>query len=231
MQHGAEPEPGLVVSSLERDGVIIVNAGGELDYRSASALRSGLASAWGTPGVSALVLDLTGVAFCDSVGLSELIGALRHSRDTGVPLRVTGVQGTLQRVLMITGLHASFDIYDTVDTALGLPGATGGHDPGSAFPTPGDAFPTPGSVIPEPGDVIPAPGSAFPTPGSTTPEPGDAFPTPGSAFPTPGDTFPAPGGVFPTPEDAERHPQTEAPPAGAEWRTLPPDPGDLLPAT
>ncbi|MFC6086712.1 STAS domain-containing protein [Sphaerisporangium aureirubrum] len=169
MQHGAGPQSGLVVSSHKRDGFIIVNAEGELDYRSASALRRGLTTAWAAPGISALVLDLSAVAFCDSVGLSELISALRHSRDTGLPLRVVGVQGTVLRILTITGLHESFDIYDDLDAALGRPGASGGPGPG--------------------------------------------------------------GESRAAQQAADRHTRRDSPPAVAEWRSLPPDPGDLIPAT
>ncbi|MEO3813147.1 STAS domain-containing protein [Sphaerisporangium sp. B11E5] len=167
MQHGAEPQPGLVVSTHKRDGFIIVNAGGDLDYRSSAALRTGLATAWDAPGITTLVLDLTEVAFCDSVGLSELISALRHSRDTGVPLRVAGVQGTLLRILTITGLTESFDIYDDLDAALGrVPGGQG-PDGGAAAPGPeaGDRQAVDGSPSavtewrlrpPDPGDLVPA---------------------------------------------------------------------------
>lgn len=168
MQHGAEPRPGLTVSSHKRDDVIVVSAEGDLDYRSSFALRSGLLSAWDAPGVSALVLDLSEVGFCDSVGLSELISVLRRSSETGMPLRVAGVHGTLLRILTITGLYGSFEMYDDLGTALGLP---------------------------------------------------------------PGSLGPGGGSITPAGETADRPVRDVPPSAAAEWRSLPPDPGDLVPAT
>jgi anti-sigma B factor antagonist len=118
MQFGADPQPGLTVSYGIRESAIVVQVQGELDYHSAPVLRSALAQVWDVPGISAIVLDLADVTFCDSVGLSELIAALRGSQITGHALMVSGVHGTLLRVLTITGLRNAFDSYETVEDAL-----------------------------------------------------------------------------------------------------------------
>ncbi|MET8154755.1 STAS domain-containing protein [Sphaerisporangium sp. NPDC005289] len=144
MQFGADPQAGLVVFSRGGNSAIVVEAQGELDYRSAVILRDELGRAWSMPGVTAVILDVAGVTFCDSVGLSELIAALHHSQAAGQGFMLSGVQGTLLRVLTITGLRAAFDTYESVDDAmlrvspsgggatetldpLGLAGATGPH--------------------------------------------------------------------------------------------------------
>jgi anti-sigma B factor antagonist len=118
MQYGADPQMGLSVSSVVRGNALVVQVQGELDYRSASILRTELSGVWEKPGISAIVLDLAEVVFCDSVGLSELIAALRRSQTTDHALMVSGVHGTLLRVLTITGLRNAFDTYDTVESAL-----------------------------------------------------------------------------------------------------------------
>ncbi|MFC4529211.1 STAS domain-containing protein [Sphaerisporangium dianthi] len=118
MQFGADPHTGLVLSSAIRHGALVVEAAGELDYRAAVLLREELSRYWDVPGVPAVVLDLTAVTFCDSVGLSELIATLRRSEETGRALMISGVQGTLLRVLTITGLRNAFDTYETIDEAL-----------------------------------------------------------------------------------------------------------------
>ncbi|MEU8269987.1 anti-sigma factor antagonist [Sphaerisporangium sp. NPDC049002] len=118
MQFGADPQQGLTVSCGVRESAVVVQVRGELDYRAAPLLRSELSAIWDMPGISAIVLDLAEVTFCDSVGLSELIATLRRSQNTGHTLMVSGLQGTLLRVLTITGLHNAFDSYDTVEEAL-----------------------------------------------------------------------------------------------------------------
>ncbi|MDH2424905.1 STAS domain-containing protein [Sphaerisporangium sp. TRM90804] len=118
MQYGADPQLEFTVAADRRDSVVVVQARGELDYTSAPILRGRLAEVWASPGVASLVLDLTEVSFCDSVGLSELISTLRRSEAEGVRLAVAGVQGTVLRVLTITGLRHAFDMCPTVEDAL-----------------------------------------------------------------------------------------------------------------
>ncbi|GAA3814120.1 hypothetical protein GCM10022226_38670 [Sphaerisporangium flaviroseum] len=119
MKYGADPQTGLSVSSVVRGSALVVQVQGELDYRSTSILRTELSGVWEKPGISTIVLDLAEVVFCDSVGLSELIAALRRSQRSRHALMVSGVHGTLLRVLTITGLRDAFDTYDTVESALG----------------------------------------------------------------------------------------------------------------
>ena len=118
MQFGADPKPALTVSTGVREGAIVVRVEGELDHQSARLLRGELATVWSTPGMATVVLDLSAVTFCDSVGLSELIAAMRHSEGIGHTLMISGMQGTLLRILTITGLRGAFDGYDTVEDAL-----------------------------------------------------------------------------------------------------------------
>ncbi|WP_424534930.1 anti-sigma factor antagonist [Sphaerisporangium viridialbum] len=118
MQFGADPQQGLTVSRGIRESAVVVQVQGELDYRSAPLLRDELGGIWDIPGISAIILDLSEVTFCDSVGLSELIAVLRRSQNTGHALMISGLQGTLLRVLTITGLHNAFDTYDTAEEAL-----------------------------------------------------------------------------------------------------------------
>ncbi|MFC4062230.1 STAS domain-containing protein [Planomonospora corallina] len=97
---------------------VVVHVSGELDYRSAPLLREHLDGVWGRSGVTVLVVDLSRVAFCDSVGLGELVTALQRSEAQGVRLMLSGVQGVLARVLSITGLRRAFEIHTDLGTAL-----------------------------------------------------------------------------------------------------------------
>jgi anti-sigma B factor antagonist len=111
MLFGPERGSAFTVSSHLRQGAIIIRVGGELDFRSVPVLREHLNRVWDLADTPVLIVDLTAVSFCDSVGLSELLAALQRSEATGVRLMLSGVQGVLARVLSLTGLRNAFDIH------------------------------------------------------------------------------------------------------------------------
>lgn len=85
------------------DSVVRVTAVGEVDSSSAPLLRSELESAL-DGGPRELVVDLDGVTFLDSAGLSVLAGAHRTASERGVSLRVLASGRAVIRPLQITGL-------------------------------------------------------------------------------------------------------------------------------
>jgi anti-sigma B factor antagonist len=110
--------PFIAVLQLRQD-VAVIGVEGELDFRFAPVLRERLFQVRELPRApSALIVDLAGVFFCDSVGLSVLIAALHHSQATDVRLILSGVHGTVERVLSLTGLSAAFEIHPGLDEAL-----------------------------------------------------------------------------------------------------------------
>ncbi|WP_068927910.1 STAS domain-containing protein [Planobispora rosea] len=68
--------------------------------------------------LTAVVLDAAGVPFCDSVGLSALIGVLKQSQAAHKRLALSGMHGTLARLLALTGLAQAFEIHDDVQQAI-----------------------------------------------------------------------------------------------------------------
>lgn len=55
-----------------------------------------------------LVLDFSGVRFCDSMGLSALIELSREAAATGVRVEVTNLGAPITRLLELTGLTDLF---------------------------------------------------------------------------------------------------------------------------
>lgn len=111
--------PLLRVHHEERDGVVIVRAVGDVDLATASLLSGHLSRGEErlTP-PAPLVLDLTGVEFLASVGLSELI---RHSAlcaDLGSRLVVVATQRAVLRSMQLTGLTETIAVVPSVDDAL-----------------------------------------------------------------------------------------------------------------
>lgn len=87
---------------------VLVRATGEIDSSSAPALRSELTSVLDlTP--PEIVLDLGGITFLDSAGLSVLAAAHRRATAEGVRLRVLVSGRAVVRPLQITGLWQLLD--------------------------------------------------------------------------------------------------------------------------
>ena len=72
-------------------------------------------------------LDVARLHFCDSVGLSALIGVQRRARLAGGEVVLHGVHGCLQRTLVVTGTDALFTVVGAADRpdAAGEPDHTG----------------------------------------------------------------------------------------------------------
>jgi len=108
----------FTVSSSLLGAVFVVRVLGELDYRHAPVFRVEMEKAWGPEAPSVVVTDVTGLTFCDSTGVAELILALQRSRALSVRLVLVGVHGTLERILTITGLRPSFEVFTSIEEAL-----------------------------------------------------------------------------------------------------------------
>ncbi|MFF7364985.1 anti-sigma factor antagonist [Streptomyces sp. NPDC008125] len=82
---------------------------GDLDYATAPELREaldGLALAVG----QLLVLDLAGLAFCDSSGISALLSARSLAADRGGRVALIAVPANTARILGVLGLNQVFAI-------------------------------------------------------------------------------------------------------------------------
>jgi anti-anti-sigma factor len=66
-----------------------------------------------------LVLDLSGVTTCDSSGLNLLAQTHRLATRRGGWLRLVAPQPHVRRALEITNLTRVFDIFDSVESAVG----------------------------------------------------------------------------------------------------------------
>lgn len=98
-------------------GPSLVTASGELDYHTGPQLRACLDDVPLESG-AALVLDLSGITYCDSTGVSVLAHAYRRTEAAGVTLALAGAAPAVFRLLSFTGLNRLFTSYDSVEAAL-----------------------------------------------------------------------------------------------------------------
>jgi stage II sporulation protein AA (anti-sigma F factor antagonist) len=101
---GTGPLAGLRVTELEREGVREFAVEGDLDLAGAPGLCLRLDAARHAPGRRVL-LDLSGVGFCDSTGLRALVGAARELAVAACGFAVVvPLESAVGRLLTLTGL-------------------------------------------------------------------------------------------------------------------------------
>jgi anti-anti-sigma factor len=84
---------------------------GEIDMATAGELRAAATRAIQDP-PDRVVLDFSGVTFCDSQGLSTLISLNREVSAVSSTLVLANVGDFMGRLLEITGLRAAFTVED-----------------------------------------------------------------------------------------------------------------------
>lgn len=108
----------LSVHESDVEGVRLLEVFGELDLATAPRLCAALDAARAHR-VRRLVVDLTGVAFCDSTGLRALMGASTELRHAGGRLAVAVLpDGAVARLFDITGIREGLPTFDTQGEAL-----------------------------------------------------------------------------------------------------------------
>ena len=111
-----DPRDALRVSARPLGaGRHLVTVEGALDLHTASQLSDVLQPLLLTSGRSVLV-DLSGVAFLDSTGLTCLIAAYRTARNTGARLALIAPGERVRRMLAVTGTDQVLPGYPTVDS-------------------------------------------------------------------------------------------------------------------
>ena len=82
-----------------QDGTVVARLAGELDLVSSTGVVESLTGALASTGVRRLVVDMSGVTFCDSSGLGALLDVRRAAVDHGVPMVLRDVTRQVARLL------------------------------------------------------------------------------------------------------------------------------------
>jgi anti-sigma B factor antagonist len=98
-------------------GPCLLSVVGELDYHTAPRLRQVLNELPCASGV-AVVIDLSGLVYCDSTGITVLITAYHRTQAARVPLALAGLDPHIAHAFQITGLDRIFTFYDDTDQAM-----------------------------------------------------------------------------------------------------------------
>ena len=100
------------VVTEQRDDGVRVALTGDLDVASAPSVEERLAELERSEVGDVLVLDLRGLSFIDSTGLSLLINADSRARKAGRHVTIVSGRGAPRRLLETTGLNRRLDVVE-----------------------------------------------------------------------------------------------------------------------
>jgi anti-sigma B factor antagonist len=103
----------LKISTASQGGHAVVTATGELDLYTAPRLQTVLAGLL-RENVDRVVVDLSGVEFCDSTGMNVLLAAMKRLKEQGGTLELAAPRPAVKRILQVTGLDTVFDVHDAM---------------------------------------------------------------------------------------------------------------------
>lgn len=99
------------------DGVVVLAVAGEVDLHVAATLRERLRASVDGAG-RAVVLDLAGATFLDSMALSVIVRAGKHARARGSAFRLVVPRPEIRRIFEITLLDKVFPIDESREASL-----------------------------------------------------------------------------------------------------------------
>jgi anti-sigma B factor antagonist len=101
----------LKVTTRSQGDHTVISVAGEIDLYTAPRLQSELMTALSKSPVR-LIVDMSGVEFCDSTGINVLLAAHRQATERGGELQLAGPGSATRKVLQVTGLETVFTVLD-----------------------------------------------------------------------------------------------------------------------
>ncbi|WP_449065535.1 STAS domain-containing protein [Planomonospora algeriensis] len=108
----------LKVSTRSHGGHTIVTIVGEIDLYTAPRLQSEFDRLLDERAAAFMVVDMSGVEFCDSTGMNVLLSALKRLREQGGILEMAGPRPAVRKILQVTGLDSVFTVHEAVPEEL-----------------------------------------------------------------------------------------------------------------
>lgn len=109
----------LRVSCKSQGNHTVMSVRGEIDLYTAPRLHGELVTVLAGTEPVHLVVDMSGVEFCDSTGMNVLLAAHRRAREHGGDLELACPQPAVRKILQVTGLETVFTVLDDPATVAG----------------------------------------------------------------------------------------------------------------
>ncbi|GLW09110.1 anti-sigma factor antagonist [Microtetraspora sp. NBRC 13810] len=98
-------------------GPTVLTVAGELDFHTTPRLRATVEEIRLEAG-SELVIDLSGLTYCDSTGIPVFVAAYHRAQAAGAALAFAGLNPDLTRVFGIVGLDQILSLHPTLEAAV-----------------------------------------------------------------------------------------------------------------
>ena len=98
---------------------LVISLNAELDHHLADEMREVIDDIIDKRGVDRVIIDFSKVDFMDSAGIGLIMGRYKKIRDIG-DICVVGINESIKRILLISGLHKIVDIYDNLCDAVNV---------------------------------------------------------------------------------------------------------------
>lgn len=108
----------LALESRNENGWAVLQVRGEVDLYTSPQLRDGITELL-DQGANRIVIDLSGIEFMDSTGLGVLVVGLKRAKERDGEFALVCREGSVQKILSITGLDRVFSIHGSVAEATG----------------------------------------------------------------------------------------------------------------
>ncbi|GIH24943.1 anti-sigma-B factor antagonist [Acrocarpospora phusangensis] len=108
----------LKVSTRSHAGHAVMAIAGEIDLYTAPRLQSEFTRLLEETDPDRVVIDMSGVEFCDSTGMNVLLSALKRLKERGGVLEVAAPRPAVRKILQVTGLDSVFTVHETVPADL-----------------------------------------------------------------------------------------------------------------
>jgi anti-sigma B factor antagonist len=92
---------------------------GEIDLYTAPRLHGELVTVLSAETPVQIVVDMSGVEFCDSTGMNVLLAAHRRAREQGGDLELAAPRPPIRKILEVTGLETVFTVLTDPVTVAG----------------------------------------------------------------------------------------------------------------
>lgn len=115
-KQGLKPQMQLQIHRSDQPGWAIISPAGEIDLATVDQLEDALATAMSDADANVAV-DLTGVTFMDSTGLRALLSANQKLAGSGHRLALIVSGGPVDRLLDISGVGQTLEIFQSFEAA------------------------------------------------------------------------------------------------------------------
>ncbi len=95
----------MEVAFENRGGELLVELIGELDHHAAKGIGQKIDFEICIRRPASVCLDFGKLAFMDSSGLAVIMGRRRTCMEIGIPICLTGVSGSIRKVLLMSGIQ------------------------------------------------------------------------------------------------------------------------------